>query len=264
MMPYLAPAQISSVEEKLTGKNHSAMYFAGNAVATSIVGAVSGNLIYEYIKNIFVSKDIFGFVWASTSQEAYLKLHGLNDLSNVSEEQLASVYNFGNLVVPFIVCVTCLAGFFLAFKMPKDFTPMLIAKEFQKQDPTLDISCIEDDEVKGDRGDIIFVNIGLCFISFFIFGFIWVAFMIKSIKELGGKIGFALSYILSCFVPFASLILTLRMRSQLIKIAREKGIEIRISRVVLILSSIVCFVLPLNIVALSILQFNINKIYKAD
>ena len=44
----------------------------------------------------------------------------------------------------------------------------------------------------------------------------------------------------------------------------EKGIEIRISRVVLILSSIVCFVLPLNIVALSILQFNINKIYKAD
>jgi hypothetical protein len=53
MMPYLAPAQISSVEEKLTGKNHSAMYFAGNAVTTSIVGAISGNLVYEYIKNIF-------------------------------------------------------------------------------------------------------------------------------------------------------------------------------------------------------------------
>ncbi|MBE6595928.1 MAG: MFS transporter, partial [Ruminococcaceae bacterium] len=45
MMPYLAPAQISSVEVKLTGKNHSAMYFAANAVTTSIVGAISGSLV---------------------------------------------------------------------------------------------------------------------------------------------------------------------------------------------------------------------------
>ena len=36
MMPYLATSQISSVEEQLTGKNHSAMYFAANAVTTSI------------------------------------------------------------------------------------------------------------------------------------------------------------------------------------------------------------------------------------
>ncbi|MBR5797909.1 MAG: MFS transporter, partial [Clostridia bacterium] len=49
MMPYLAPAQISSVEMQLTGKNHSAMYFAANAVTTSIVGAISGSLVYEYV-----------------------------------------------------------------------------------------------------------------------------------------------------------------------------------------------------------------------
>ena len=36
MMSYLAPAQISSVEEKLTGRNHSAMYFAGNAVTLQL------------------------------------------------------------------------------------------------------------------------------------------------------------------------------------------------------------------------------------
>jgi Na+/melibiose symporter-like transporter len=47
MMPYLAPAQVSAVEEKLTGKNHSAMYFAANALVTSIVGAVSGTLVYD-------------------------------------------------------------------------------------------------------------------------------------------------------------------------------------------------------------------------
>ena len=45
MMPYLVTAQISSVEEKLTKKNHSAMYFAGNAVATSIIGAISSALV---------------------------------------------------------------------------------------------------------------------------------------------------------------------------------------------------------------------------
>ena len=51
MVPYHITAQISSVEEKLTHKNHSAMYFAGNALFTSIVSAISGSLVYENIKN---------------------------------------------------------------------------------------------------------------------------------------------------------------------------------------------------------------------
>ena len=45
MMPYLIPAQISSVEEKLTGKNHSAMYFAAQAFTTSIVSAIARSLV---------------------------------------------------------------------------------------------------------------------------------------------------------------------------------------------------------------------------
>jgi hypothetical protein len=57
MMPYLVPAQVSSVEEKLTGKNHSAMYFAAQALISSIVSAISGSLIYEWIKMLFISKD---------------------------------------------------------------------------------------------------------------------------------------------------------------------------------------------------------------
>ena len=55
MMPYMIPAQISSVEEKLTKKNHSAMYFAGQAVTTSIIGAVAGSLVYENLKMLFFS-----------------------------------------------------------------------------------------------------------------------------------------------------------------------------------------------------------------
>jgi Na+/melibiose symporter-like transporter len=70
MMPYLAPAQIASVEQKLTGRNHTAMYFAGNAVTTSIVGAISGSLVYEYIKNLFISKEASGIVWAQSAQSA--------------------------------------------------------------------------------------------------------------------------------------------------------------------------------------------------
>ena len=38
-------------------------HFAGNAVATAIIGAISGNLIYEYIKNIFYVKG-HGLTWA--------------------------------------------------------------------------------------------------------------------------------------------------------------------------------------------------------
>ena len=56
MMPYLIPAQVSSAEEKLTGKNHSAMYFAGQAIVTSLSGALATG-VYEIIKNIFFTKD---------------------------------------------------------------------------------------------------------------------------------------------------------------------------------------------------------------
>ena len=104
MMPYLAPAQISSVEEKLTGKNHSAMYFAANAVTTSIVGAISGSLVYENIKMLFISKGASGVVYATNTAEAATKF-GI-DASNV--------FNLGTLLVPFIVCFVCIVGILLA------------------------------------------------------------------------------------------------------------------------------------------------------
>ena len=37
MLPLLIPAQVSSVEEKLTGRNQSAMYFAGQALFTCVI-----------------------------------------------------------------------------------------------------------------------------------------------------------------------------------------------------------------------------------
>ena len=196
MMPYLAPAQISSVEEKLTGRNHSAMYFAGNALTTSIVGAISGNLVYEYIKNVFFSRE-HGFIWATSSKEAYELLYG----ATAADEVIAtSVFNLGNLLVPFIVSITCILGVILAFKFPKDFTPAILAEEYKKLDPNVDVSVLEKEEVRNDRTEIVFVQIGLSVLSGFIFSFIWTGLLIHSLKEFKSKFKALVPFLLSCFV----------------------------------------------------------------
>ena len=92
MMPYLIPTSIASVEEEVTGKNHSAMYFAIQALATSIVGAVASSLVYNYLK-----------LWADP-------------------EGAATNWKYGVSMVPFIVSVACIAGFFFCFLMPKRYT----------------------------------------------------------------------------------------------------------------------------------------------
>ena len=114
MMPYLAPAQISNIEERLTGKNHSAMYYAGNALVSSLVGAISGSLVYEYIKNLFITKGVQDVVWATSSEEAATAL--LNDASRVTD-----VYNLGNLIVQ-------LTDIFKVFFHFHPVTPCIILK----------------------------------------------------------------------------------------------------------------------------------------
>ena len=266
MMPYLAPAQISAVEEKLTGKNHSAMYFAGNAVATSIVGAVSGNLVYEYLKNLFLAKG-HGIVWAeadgalSASQVAYQTIFG-----EIGTDELvaASVFNFGNLIVPFVVMVTCLAGFFIAFRLPKDFAPHILAKEFQTMDPSLDISMFEKETTKQEKGEIIFVQVGLSVLSGFIFGFIWSGLLMRSVKSISKTFHALPAYLLSCFVPFAQIPCLLKMRKDILTAAGEKGVKVRIPVVVLILSSLIMPVLFVNVISLSLLQHGMNRIYSCE
>ena len=265
MMPYLAPAQISSVEEKLTGKNHSAMYFAGNAVATSIVGAISGNLVYEYIKNIFFAKGK-GMVWAeaaeglSASEVAYKTLFGVE---GTATEVASSVFNFGNLLVPFIVCITCVIGFFVAFKLPKDFTAPILAKEFARLDPTVDISVIGDEDHKVEKQEIIFVQVGLSVLSGFIFGFIWYGMLLRAIKELKHSFKTVLPFLVSCFVPFASIYFALKMRKAILEEAEAVGVKASICPILLVVSSIVLPIAPVNVVALALLQKGMNQIYAA-
>ncbi len=263
MMPYLAPAQISGVEEKLTGKNHSAMYFAGNAVTTSIIGAISGNLVYEYVKNIFLAKG-HGLVWAeatgnySASEVAYFRFFGAY---GAAEEVASNVFNFGNLMVPFIVFVTCILGFFLAYKLPKDFTSSILAKELKAMDPSLDISAFENLEEKKERSEIIFVQIGLSILSGFLFGFLWVGILFRSIKSYCKKFPSVWAYVLSCFVPFVQIVFLLRARKEILALAEERGITIKLPGWAIILPSVVFPVLFVNVIALSVLQNGMNKIY---
>ena len=260
MMPYLAPAQISWVEEKLTGKNHSAMYFAGNAVATSIVGAISGSLVYEYIKNLFISKEVGGLAWATDSYEAYRILHSLDATAEITGAQAATVYNLGNLVVPFIVCITCIMGFFLAAKLPRDFTPAILARQFKEFDPTLDISEMEAMEVKEEKEEIVFVQVGLTILSGFLFGFIWTGLLLGSIRKLTGQIKTLPWWLLSCLLPFGQIITIVKLRRLILDKAAEGGKQVRLPLLPLILLSCVFFLLPLNIVTLAILQSAVNKL----
>lgn len=262
MMSYLVPSQISSVEERVTGRNHSAMYFAGNAVVSSIVGALSGSLIYEYVKNVFITKD-FKFAFASTPDEAFIKLMGLSEDYTVSAAEAASVFNFGNLIVPFVVATFCILGFFVAFLMPRDYSAILVARDMKKQDPSLDISQIEAEDETVEKGEIIFVQLGLWALSGSLFGFIWSAFIIGSAKVAKRGMNILL-YIAACFVPFAQIPVVMAMRKAILERAKNDGVEMKINLPLLIALS-VCFpIMPVNIITLSILQHKINKLIENE
>ncbi|MBR2975111.1 MAG: MFS transporter [Clostridia bacterium] len=261
MMPYLVTAQISSVEEKLTKKNHSAMYFAGNAVATSIIGAISSALVYENIKMLFIDKATLSVVWAESLADAAIKMGAAE----------ATVFNLGTLLVPFIVAFTCALGAILARKMPRDYTPDLVAKEFKKMDPSLDIDAYlanEENQPKQEKGEIVFVQVGLSVLSGFIFGFIWSAFMLRDFKrELSFKKP-ALVWLLCCFVPFASAFYVARMFDTLKAYGQQydqtflSGKGHKLFRTALIVLAVIFPILPLNVVALGLMQFKLNELYK--
>jgi hypothetical protein len=257
MMPYLITAQISSVEEKLTKKNHSAMYFAANALVTSIVGAISSSLVYENIKMLFISKDAAGVVWAENFADAALKF-------GVAE---SSVFNLGTLIIPFIVATVCILGAILAFKMPRDYTPKLVAEELKQQNPDLDMSMVEAEEEAfhvQEKGEIIFVQIGLTILSGFIFGFIWVAFLLNSFKELLGNKKRLLPWLLCCFVPFLSIPFLLKRHAEIRALAKEKGVKVKNFKLAYILLGITFPLLPINVVALALMQSNLNRLYAAE
>ena len=270
MMPYHITAQISSVEEKLTGKNHSAMYFAGNAVCTSIVSAISGSLIYETVKNLFICKGVPGVQWATSEVVNGEVVNALTMAANAFGADPSQVFNLGTLLVPFIVAICCVLGAILAKRMPRDYTPELVGKQLKELDPSIDISEIEKEEKyheQEDKGEIIFVQIGLSVLSGFLFGFIWSAYLLKSLKELTGKGKTPLRWLLACFVPFGSIFVMLSAHKALKEkfgaIDKEylKSPWYAIMKALYIATGILLPLLPLNILGLAFLQHKVNEAY---
>lgn len=106
--PYMIPSQIAAMELKITGKDHTAMYFAVQALTTSVVGAISTGLVYEYVKNIQVQKVI-------------------NDVAIEGES-----WKIGVSLIPAIVSLMCIIGFFACKKLPKTYSEDLVRKELEK------------------------------------------------------------------------------------------------------------------------------------
>lgn len=256
MMPYVIPAQVSSVEEKLTGKNHSAMYFAGQAIFTSISGSLAAG-VYNYIKNFFITKDFSKITYAVgqiidgelvIAREIAASNLGLN----VNE-----VYNLGTLLVPFVVSILCLAGFFMAFKMPKNYSAKEVAKEMsldKEYEENINLFPAEDNRIIKEESLI--VNISLWVLSVSIFGLVWRYGLIKDNNNLQGKKINLLTYIISILLFPLSSIVYFKLANNIKTKCDELNIKTKNYKVL----GLICGFLGLGIIPSIILQKQLNKI----
>ncbi len=105
--PYMIPSQIAAMEYKITGKDHTAMYFAVQSLMVSVVTAVSTGLIYEYIKNFTSPKVIDGVAVAGET------------------------WKIGVSLVPVVVTVMCIVGFVVCRKMPAFYSEEVVREALE-------------------------------------------------------------------------------------------------------------------------------------
>ena len=249
MMPYMIPAQISSVEEKLTGKNHSAMYFAAQAFTSSIVSAIASSLVYENIKMLFISKSAKGIVRALNVTEAALKF-------NVQE---AEVFNLGVLLVPIIVCVFCIIGFVFTFKMPKNFSAEEVSKEIGlEKEYEENKHLFKQEKLTIYPKESILVNVGLWILSGSIFGLIWRYLILSSVNKFSEIKNKNLHFILSILVlPYYG-VLSYKVNKRIVKEFKSKGVNcVDLSVLYLIIG-----LFGLGVVSSIIMQYHLNKLLK--
>ena len=185
MVPYLIPSQIAAAEIKLTGKNNSSMYFAGQAAATSVVGAIAGYGVYQVIKGLYLDPN-----W----QNMIMVQEG--SLPNIGDIPL------GVFLVPFIVSLFCLLGFAFAFLMPKRYNIETIAKalKLEHKVPQHERGYIQEDDVDSQG---LVGNIMLWFLSVGLFEIFWRYNLMKKYyrPESRSKAEFWVIYLISLLIP---------------------------------------------------------------
>ncbi|MBQ7645602.1 MAG: hypothetical protein IJS84_11330, partial [Spirochaetales bacterium] len=113
------------------------------------------------------------------------------------------------------------------------------------------------------KGEFLPVMVGLSILSGFIFGFIWTAYLFKSVREQAKSFKAKLAWLLGCLIPFGGIISAIKAFDALKAEADKKGVKMTGNKAVLTISCIILPILPVNLIALCILQKNVNKLLEA-
>ena len=253
MMPYMIPAQISSVEEKLTKRNKSAMFFAVQAFTSSVVGAIASYAVYENIKNWFWSTEKSGLVYATSSDPNVKPVQIAAEKIGAS---VGSMVNLGTFLVPIVVTVFCLIGFAFSFKMLKNYSPKEVSeglgleKEYEENKHLFP----EVKEYPFEASSLIVMN-ALWVLTGSIMGWIWEYFMINDVNTFGKKTSKLL--VLPCiFIPPFQAFLTYRLNKEVEKKCDELGVSYQHNGILATIMSGLC----LSCIGLSLVQHKINKL----
>ena len=255
MMPYMIPAQISSVEEKLKKENKSAMYFAVQAFTTSVVGAVASSGVYEVIKNFFFSTKAGGLVWVD-SKEVTLE----RTAQMIAAEQFgldtAYVFNLGTTLVPIVVCVMCIVGFIFAFRMLRNYSPKEVSyalglgEEYEANKHLFK----EEQQHDVEKGSLIVLN-ALWVLTGSIMGWVWEYALVDTVNKFGKKISKWWLIPCVCIPPFQAFIIY-RLNKEVEKKCDELGISYQKNGVLAVIFGFLC----LSCVGLSLVQHKLNKV----
>ena len=150
----------------------------------------------------------------------------------------------------------------MAFRLPRDFTPQVLAQEYKALDPTVQVDTQALIQPR-EQGEILFVQIGLWVLSGGLFGFIWLVGLVRSLQKLRREKHMGLRCVVGCFVPFVSLFCVEKMRKNLLSVARQQDVQLCMKKRMLLS----CQVLPLlfiNVPAMARLQQGLNRIYESS
>ncbi|MDR3318599.1 MAG: MFS transporter [Clostridiales bacterium] len=131
MMPLMIPAQVAAVDLKVTKRNNSAMYFAGQALVTSVIGAIATGVVYSAIKGIYFNEST-GLITNYTQKMLEANPTVIDDARTALAGTGNLLVPVGGMLVPIIVAVSCLIAFGIAFLMPKRYDAKTIGKLFDK------------------------------------------------------------------------------------------------------------------------------------
>ena len=250
MMPYMIPAQISSVEEKLKKENKSAMYFAVQAFTTSVVGAIASYGVYEIIKNYFFSTAKGGLVTGKATET----VTALEDAASKFGVDVSQVFNLGTTLVPIVVCVMCIVGFIFAFRMLKNYSPKEVSyalglgEEYEANKHLFK----EEQQHDVEKCSLIFLN-AFWVLTGSIMGWIWEYALVDTVNKFGKKI--SKWWLIPCvLIPPLQAFIVYRLNKEIEKKCDELGIKYQKNGILAIITTLLC----LSFIGLSFVQHKLN------